>query len=230
MSINRQISKIKPTNEIQRLPRSLDSIAFYKASEYRAWMLFYGLPILSNFLPAEYTHHLSLLVSSLHIIFSDCIYQEDLDIAHSLLSTFYESTGRLYSDSIYTANMHSLIHTVPLVQLWGPLWAYSMFGFENLNGYISTTFHGTQRIVFQISFNIQLLQTLPDKLEELSASESTQEYIKNLFSNNKNMLEIGEHTYALGKIRSHQLTTDELTIISSSGIDLHGETVGQSFD
>uniref|UniRef100_A0A1X7UL09 Uncharacterized protein n=1 Tax=Amphimedon queenslandica TaxID=400682 RepID=A0A1X7UL09_AMPQE len=63
--INALLLKIKSIKEIQRQPRPLDLISFYKASEYRAW-LFYAFPIVAQFLPPEYSHHLSLLVSSLH--------------------------------------------------------------------------------------------------------------------------------------------------------------------
>ena len=99
-----------------------------------------------------------------------------------MLQTSVQTAGNLYSLSIYTANMHSLVHTVPFVCARGPLWAYSMFGFENLNGYLSKTFHGTRRIIFQISFQIQLLQTLPAKLLSLSKNESPsiQAYVQNL--------------------------------------------------
>ncbi len=116
--INEVLSKIKPPNEIRRLPRSLDQISFFKASEFRAWMLFYALPILSAFLPPEYTNHLFLLVSSLHILLSDEINVAELDNVHIMLATFYQASGDLYSNRIFTANMHSLIHTVPIVKLW----------------------------------------------------------------------------------------------------------------
>ena len=76
--------------------------------------------------------------------------------------------------------MHSLEHIVAFVKLWGPLWSYSMFGFENLNGYIGKMSHGTSKIVYQMSFQIQLTQTLADKVQELSCLESieTKAYIK----------------------------------------------------
>ncbi len=112
------------------------------------------------FLPPEHTHHLSLLVTSLHVLLSDEVSMNDLDLADRMLSTFYQTAGELYDATIYTANIHSLEHTVSLVRLWGPLWAYSMFAFENLNGYLGKTYHGTRRIIFQMSFQIQLLQTL----------------------------------------------------------------------
>ena len=40
--VNKIAGKIQPPNEIQRLPRSLNQIQFFKASEYRAWILFYA--------------------------------------------------------------------------------------------------------------------------------------------------------------------------------------------
>lgn len=222
--INQLIKSIKPPNEVQRLPRSVDDISLYKASEYRAWLLFYVIPILSHFLPADYIHHLSLLVSSLHILLSDKIKIFDLNIAYQMLSTFYQSAGQLYNDNIYTANLHSLEHTVSVVQLWGPLWSYSMFSFENLNGYLGRTFHGTQKIVCQMSFNIQLRQILPDKLQELSKTEllEAQSYLHNILDNHhrSNMHKFTENCYAIGKLTLHTLTAEEQKVISECGIIL----------
>ena len=199
--INKMIKNIKPPNEIPRLPRALENTSFFKASEYRAWLLFYGLPNFSEFLPPEHTHHFSLLVVAMHVLLSEAINLEDLDIAHEMLVTFHDTVGDLYSPSMYTANMHSLVHTVPLVRLWGPLWAHSMFGFENLNGYLGGFHHGTRRKVSQISFGLELLQSLPSKLQELceEESETTKRYLKQLLNKKRpNMQEIGDHCYAVG--------------------------------
>ncbi len=182
-TINKLLSKVKPPTEIQRLPRSIELLSFYKASEFKAWMLFYCLPILCHFLPPEYVHHLSLLVSAMHILLSDEVKLVDLDKANNMLCTFVKTAGDLYSLNAYTANMHSLTHTVSHVRLWGPLWAYSMFGFENLNGFLGLTFHGTCKIVGQISFQIQMAQTIPYKLRELSTTESPETQVYNLLRN-----------------------------------------------
>uniref|UniRef100_A0A1X7VJE6 DUF4218 domain-containing protein n=1 Tax=Amphimedon queenslandica TaxID=400682 RepID=A0A1X7VJE6_AMPQE len=144
-NINKLLSKFKPPNEVLRHPRSIDNMSFYKASEYRAWLLFYSLPILSNFLPIEYIHHFLLLVSSTHILLSDSIKTGDLELVDRKLLAFYQSAVDFYSTNVYTANIHSLAHIVSLVKLWSPLWAYSMFGFENIHGYLGTTFHVTKK-------------------------------------------------------------------------------------
>ena len=64
----------------------------------------------------------------------------------------------------YISNIHSLIHTVPFVRIWGPLWPHSMFGYTNMKGILKTTFHGTHKVVDQILFNVT--QTLPFILQQ----------------------------------------------------------------
>lgn len=34
--------------------------------------------------------------------------------------------------------------------MWGPLWSYSCFHFENQNGYLKTLFHGTRDMTKQV--------------------------------------------------------------------------------
>ena len=225
-TIEKIVHKVKPPKEIQRPPRSLEQMSFYKASEYRAWILFYALPIFSLFLPSEYSHHLSMLVSAVHILLSDKIMINDLNIAYKMLSTFYQTAGELYLPSIYTANMHSLEHLVSVVQLWGPLWAYSMFGFENLNGYLGSTYHGTRKIVYQMAFQIQMSQTIPDKLRELSIKESAeaQVYINKILSKNStSMKKIDNNCYAMGKFSRYTLTPEESELASTNGISICGD-------
>lgn len=72
--IDKCINLVRPPNEIRRTPRSVDTLSFFKANEYRAWLLFYSLPILSGFLPAEYL--------TCNIVLSDKILKSDLSDAH----------------------------------------------------------------------------------------------------------------------------------------------------
>ena len=161
----------------------------------------------------------------MHILLSDCIPKDDLELADHMLTAFHNEAGRLYSLSIYTANMHSAIHTVPLAKLWGPIWSYSMFGFENLNGYIGITFHGTRDITKQISFNIQLKQSLPFKLKELYDSEENEEtrkYLEGLIQGKqRGMQQIGVDCYIVGKTHSNILTQTEKQALSRVGISCH---------
>ena len=47
-------------------------------------------------------------------------------------------------------NIHQLRHLVYHVRNWGPLWSFSCFGFESLNGDLIVLFHGTRDISEQV--------------------------------------------------------------------------------
>ena len=157
------------------------------------------------------------------MLLSGTIPKEDLHKAHAMLVTFHNTAGALYTSDIYTAYMHLLLHTVPMVKVWGPLWCYSMFGFENINGYLGQMYHGTRHITEQMSFNIQLQQSLPYKLKELckDESDSTCHYLESLVQDRcRGMQSIDVNCYSVGKVCSDQLTEKEKHALSSIGIAL----------
>ena len=86
--IDKRLHWIKPPYEFHRTPRSITSFKYWKASEFRAWLLYYSLPVLSDLLPPDYIYHLSLLVSATHCLLGDAIYAPDIDMAHDMLQLF----------------------------------------------------------------------------------------------------------------------------------------------
>jgi hypothetical protein len=81
----------EPPHEFRRTPRSIEStLNYWKASEFRAWLLFYSIPILFGFLHRDYLHHINLLVKSMHILLSSHISSSDLLTAERMLKIFYE--------------------------------------------------------------------------------------------------------------------------------------------
>ena len=94
-------------------------------------------------------------------------------------------------------------------------------------------FHGTRKIIFQISFQLQLQQVIPFKLRELSKSETpdTQEYLKKIIdSKRSNMTKIFDHCYAIGKITSYILTPEQVNIVSTTSSLTITDTTVQSFE
>ena len=59
-------------------------------------------------------------------------------VAHEQLNLFYHLVPELYGQEVCTANMHALVHLSQFVYNWGPLWGYSCFGFESMNGFLRT--------------------------------------------------------------------------------------------
>ena len=98
----------------------------------------------------------------------------------SFLSTHSYLIPKLYDNRLCTANVHSLIHLVKFVKLWGPLWTHSTFSFENANGVLKRQIHGTRNILLQTVFMMKLKQffSLQNEMKEIS---SLQPIAENMF-------------------------------------------------
>ena len=163
-NIDKLLLSIKPPHEFRRSPRSLEkTLKYWKASELRAWLLFYSIPVLFKFLHVDYLHHLNLLVKSVHILLSSLISSTSLLAAEKMLNVFYETIVQLYPQEICTMNVHSLIHLVQTVKNFGPLWAYSSFGFESMNGHFKKHCHGSRNVLPQLVRNLRFHQSSLDQ-------------------------------------------------------------------
>ena len=56
----------------------------------------------------------------------------------------------LLGDTANRMNVHMLRHLTLHVLNWGPLWVYSCFSFESLNGELKKYFHGTRNMSNQV--------------------------------------------------------------------------------
>ena len=117
-------------------------------------------------------------------VLSSSISSQDLEIADNLLVCFYQHMTDLYGDNSCLINVHNLIHLVPLVKQWGPLWVYSCFGFENMNCHIKKMFHGTCQILDQLVFSVKAQQSLSFKSKLLdSENHVTMEFVGSILPN-----------------------------------------------
>ncbi len=92
----------------------------------------------------------------MNLLLSNQIDTRILPEIQSQLQLFYNLVPSLYGENACTANVHSLIHVVKFVKLWGPLWTISTFPFENANGILKRQIHGTRNILQQMIFMMKL--------------------------------------------------------------------------
>lgn len=64
-------------------------------------------------------------------------------------------------------NHHNLMHLAKFVKCWGPLWAWSCFGFEGMNGSLTKFIHGTGMIGKQVIFIFKKITVLQAIILEL---------------------------------------------------------------
>ncbi|KAG0445060.1 hypothetical protein HPB47_000570 [Ixodes persulcatus] len=67
-TVNKRLLSIRPPHCVTRLPRPVGDRSFWKASEWRQWLLFYCLPCTLGILDQRYWKHLRCLVEAVYIL------------------------------------------------------------------------------------------------------------------------------------------------------------------
>lgn len=103
----------------------------------------------------------------------------DLYLARKKIENFVEEFENLYGKEHMSFNVHILLHACDCVSRWGPLWAYSAYGFEDSNGRLGKLFNGTQSVDLQVASKFIKIQNLKAKGIHL-ITDSENEVINNL--------------------------------------------------
>ena len=133
-----------------------------------------------------------------------------------MLLEFYNLMPELYPESMCTPNVHSLIHLCASVRQLGPLWAYSCFGFENMNGMIKRNQHGCRNILPSLTNAICMKISL--SLHKKAVMKSNQESDKT-----KRFFEKTSHYFEdrpVGKIKTITLDESEKQILRNAGLTI----------
>jgi hypothetical protein len=211
--IDPQLLRQCPPHDFTRAPRSIKNHRrYWKASEFRTFLLYYSLPLLVCVLPPLYFHHFGLLVCAMHILLQSQVSNTQIQAAQNMLDDFYLLLPELYGNRICVLNMHLLSHMAYFVRLWGPLWTHSAFGFESMNGHITGMIHSSYNIAEQLLFSIDVATTmsiLADRLKSVEDEETLTILSDTQGISRKNMLLLFTGTYSIGLLHSYTPTNDE---------------------
>ncbi|XP_052412533.1 uncharacterized protein LOC127957875 [Carassius gibelio] len=177
--IDQGLMLISPPVEVTRAPRSVKDRKFWKASEWRSFLLFYALTVLSGILKKKYWSHLFLLVFAIHTLLQDAVKMTHVDMAEQALRKFVHNFEKLYGAGNVSFNVHLLMHLASSVRNWGPLWATSTFPFESFNGTLLKIFNGTTHVSAQIVKRFLRWRGLSTKAETIM--ENANDNIKKIF-------------------------------------------------
>ncbi|EEC18802.1 conserved hypothetical protein, partial [Ixodes scapularis] len=158
--VDKRLVAIKPPDYITRTPGFLKHRCYWKASELRAWLLFYSFRALPQSLPDVYLDHFALLVGAVYLLLSESVFVEDIDISERLLLRFIDGVQNLYGERFCTFNVHQFTHIADSVRNWGPLWSTSAFVLENRNGELMCLVKGTQAVKKQLASLVAISNAL----------------------------------------------------------------------
>ncbi|KAK3916166.1 Halomucin [Frankliniella fusca] len=149
--VDERLSNIRPPFHYQRVPRSIKKEqGLFKGSDYKMMFFFFSIPVLYGILPAPYWEHHCKLVSAVSLLSQDSVSPEQIQTADSLLNMYVSDFQHLYGVRYLGLNVHQLLHLSTVVKNLGPLWVYSCFTYESLNGQLSSLVHGTRYAALQI--------------------------------------------------------------------------------
>ena len=154
----------------------------------------------------------------MHILLCDKLTESLIDAAELMLKDFCNLLPSLYGENNCTHNVHLLSHLAKYVRLWGPLWTHSAFGFENKSGLLKREFHGTNKIVKQLLFNININLTIQSFYPsiKLHDSERVNEYLNDKVHITSTMTPIEERIFAIGPVKAIALSQEEQDALQSS--------------
>ena len=172
---DKRLLALKPPNYITRAPRSIKlNLCYWKASEFRSFLLYYFVPVLYRLLPDFQFQHFYLFAQAIYLLLKSRVTAKDIATAKRFLFLFVYLFDRIYPRRYMTMNVHSLLHFADTVKELGPLYIYSLFHFEDKNGYILKLIHGTQNISQQLATAVSsshLIPILCDKMIDENTNE-----------------------------------------------------------
>ena len=163
-----QIRQYQPC-EFERPPDTLDKIKLWKATQYRVFLLYIGLPVLEGLIDEKYLKHFTYLVCCARYMTKKLPSDEDdalkvkeriARIVRPLLREFVQDSITLFGPEFVTYNIHNLIHIVDDYLTFGSLEEFSAFIFENflkdVKSYVHAGYKPRQQIVSRYSAEIRM--------------------------------------------------------------------------
>jgi hypothetical protein len=142
--------------DFNRKPRDVQLIIRWKATEFRLFLLYIGPILLKKYLDEDSYYHFLLLHVAIRIL-SEVNRPETVQLAKEMLEDFVGCYPTVYNMKFVNSNVHNLLHLVDSYKLYGPLYKWSNYKFEN----------HLQLVKNDITSPNNILQQLYNRSEEL---------------------------------------------------------------
>lgn len=132
-SISEELLNIKSflPAEFNRLPRPLDEFEYWKASEYRTFLIYTGPIVLKGRLKTTFYKYFMLLCCAIRLLISPKTCYTYNSVAKNLLKQFVREYPSYFGPEYVGYNVHGLIHIADFVLIHGCLDQFSAFKYEN---------------------------------------------------------------------------------------------------
>ena len=120
-TFDERLEEIKPTIEISRPPRSYSKYGTnWKVSEFRNFLLYFGILVLADILPSIQLANFSLLSHSIFTLLKRKISKDDIKRPEEALKNFCQQFEKIYGERYMLMSIHQLLHLYDNVVQLGP--------------------------------------------------------------------------------------------------------------
>lgn len=123
-------NKFKPV-ELHRSFRKLDYVHYWKALEFKYFLVYLSPVVLKDYLPKDAYEHFLLAFCAVTICSSNA-YTNYLDLSEQLFREYVELYVTINGEDTISSNIHNLIHIVDDVKKFGILSNLNAYAFENI--------------------------------------------------------------------------------------------------
>jgi hypothetical protein len=209
--IDKRLLNIKPPDCISRLPRSISvHVKQWKANELRSWLFYYSVPVLHGILSEPFYQLHLLLVEAIYTLNQRSISPDEIYHCQRVLINYCAHFQDMYGKRHMTMNVHQLLHLTDVVKRLGPLWVFSCFSFEGMNGKLLKFIHGGTKPIKQIANSVAIMFKITEIGEKLCKKKDSPvgDFLRILRNKGKRLAlteRIDEGSYVIGTIKQESL-------------------------
>lgn len=212
-------------SELHRAIRPLTCLKYWKALEFRNFLLYFGFVVLKDILPQEVFSHFLLLVAATRIISSvENILEKFLHVAETFIDAYLEGFIEIYGINSVTSNVHNLSHVIEDVRRFGTLPSFSTYPFENALHHMKLLIRNRNQPFSQIAKRVA-------EIDSYDFTEEKPNITFPIIHKNKQKISVNEDiTLSNNKRDKYFLTSDKQIVAMEKVVEINNNVyiVGQS--
>lgn len=184
-TVDSRIKSIQSNTTVVRELRLFKDLKYWKASEFKSWLLFYCIPCLTGILKDKYVKHLAMLSKATFLLLQKSVTLDDLEEAHRLFILYSFYFQEYFGEDNLTYNVHLLRHIFKGIFNFGPMWGHNSFPFESQNRFLVLNCKSPFSVASQLARKFLVFRSLPMLCKTSVHSLKTLEFSEKLLNHRK---------------------------------------------
>lgn len=212
-----RFNQIKLTSSAARVPRSLDLLHFWKATEIEIFSFLFAPIVFKGILPEPYYKNFLILCSAIYKLSKNSCFSWEIRMAEKEIECFLDGLYTLYPRKFWRYNTHIMQHLGSAVRSFGPLPVHSAYLYENDLGHLKNLVSRYRHVPQQLFNKLCVKEYIPIYMREKNCDSFMRECDRKLFSE---LSKINEKKFveATEKIQNY-FSEQEKEILLSYDID-----------